>query len=435
MKKRIVLLPLLMLVLAACGPTGTDTSSDTNTDTSTGTDTSSGTDTSTSTGTSTGTDTSTSTEVPPDEKSIGAIITEATVGKIYKTTGTVTHLNGGSLFIQDDNGDAINAYPGSTATASLVVGNVVEVTGAYKLYNLAPELDAASVTLVSATDPTPIVPEVIDTDVALTAAMGTDYTVSGKLVRLNGVTTGASASNKSTLTLGSATVVAYAGFSAGHEALSENRTQIAEAINALATSGDAFDIMGVLYSSNATGVWNLGLPTVNYIIAPEAPVEGLLATYDLSDQVRTAYRDGVNNKYTEGLFAPFLQGQIVSGGTEKLVSSSGETNVYTADQSSATTGPQFNGIKFGSSSAGGAVTLAFEAGTNVNKVVVGCAGWATPNTDTVTIGGVTKTPTQGSATATVEVVEFTFADTDSVTIATNKRIIFNYIAIYSIAAE
>ena len=169
-------------------------------------------------------------------------------------------------------------------------------------------------------------------------------------------------------------------------------------------------------------------------VDPVDPVGVLLATYDLSDQVRTAYVDGVNTKYTEGLFAPFLQGQIVSGGTEKLVSSSGETNVYTAAQSSATTGPQFNGIKFGSSSAGGSVTLAFEAGTNVNKVVVGCAGWATPNTDTLTIGGVTKTPTQGSVTATVEVLEFTFADTDSVTIVTNKRIIFSYIAVYSVAA-
>lgn len=264
MKKRIVLLPLLMLVLAACGPTTTDTSSD---EPSSGTDTP--TDSSTPTDTSSPTDTSTSTEVPPDEKSIGDIITEATVGKIYKTTGTVTHLNGGSIFIQDDDGDAINAYPGSTATASLVVGNVVEVTGSYKTYNLAPELDAASVTLVSATDPTPIVPEVIDTDVALTAAMGTDYTVSGKFVRLNGVTTGAWASNKSTLTLGTATVGAYAGFSAGHEALGENRTEIGTLMAALATSGDAFDIMGVLYSSNATGVWNLGFPTVNYIVAEE----------------------------------------------------------------------------------------------------------------------------------------------------------------------
>ncbi|MDD3098989.1 MAG: hypothetical protein PHW36_01395, partial [Bacilli bacterium] len=59
MKKSIVLLPLLMLVLAACNPTPTDTGSDT-----TSADTSS--DTTTDTGTDTGTDTSTATETSTD---------------------------------------------------------------------------------------------------------------------------------------------------------------------------------------------------------------------------------------------------------------------------------------------------------------------------------------------------------------------------------
>ena len=167
------------------------------------------------------------------------------------------------------------------------------------------------------------------------------------------------------------------------------------------------------------------------------PIESvLLAKYDLADVVRTPFGAGGNTKYAVGEFATFLSTKVVAGGTDNLVSSSGETNVYYAEQSGGDYGPQFNGIKFGSSKAGGSVTLAFDAGTNITKVVVGCAGWATPNTDTLTIGGITKTPVQGSDTATVEEVVFDLsAASDSIAIATNKRIVFNYISVYVAAAE
>jgi len=167
------------------------------------------------------------------------------------------------------------------------------------------------------------------------------------------------------------------------------------------------------------------------------PVEStLLATYDLSDQVRTPYGDGVNTKYTVGEFATFLKTKVVEGGTDKLVSSSGETNVYYAEQSGdGKYGPQFNGVKFGSSKAGGSVTLVFDEGTEIVKVVAGCAGWASPNADILTIGGVAKTPTQGGVEATVEAVDFSFTARDEVTISTNKRIIFSYIAVYVAVAE
>lgn len=167
------------------------------------------------------------------------------------------------------------------------------------------------------------------------------------------------------------------------------------------------------------------------------PIESvLLAKYDLADVVRGAYLQGAVTKYSAGEFATFLKTKVASGGTDKLASSSGETNVYLGAYSAADTGPQFNGIKFGSSSAGGSVTLTFDAGTNITKVVVGCAGWATPNTDTLSVGGVVKTPVQGSATATVEEVVFDLsAASDSIAIATNKRIIFNYISVYVASAE
>lgn len=165
------------------------------------------------------------------------------------------------------------------------------------------------------------------------------------------------------------------------------------------------------------------------------PIEGvLLAKYDLNDQVRTTYVANTPSKFEAGEFATFLKTKVVSGGTDKLVSSSGETNAYLAQNSAATTGPQFNGIKFGSSKAGGSVTLSFDAGTNITKVVVGCAGWDSPNTDTLTIGGVTKTPVQGGVSATVEEIVFDLtAASDSISIVTNKRIVFNYISVYTAA--
>lgn len=165
---------------------------------------------------------------------------------------------------------------------------------------------------------------------------------------------------------------------------------------------------------------------------PPDPIESvLLAKYDLADVVRGAFVQGAVNKYSAGEFATFLKTKVASGGTDKLASSLGETNVYLGAYSAAATGPQFNGIKFGSSSAGGTVTLAFEAGSNITKVVVGCAGWDSPNTDTLSIGGVVKTPVQGSATATVEEVVFDLsAASDSIAIETNKRIVINFISVY-----
>ncbi|HOH68518.1 MAG TPA: hypothetical protein PLX93_04305, partial [Bacilli bacterium] len=76
-------------------------------------------------------------------------------------------------------------------------------------------------------------------------------------------------------------------------------------------------------------------------------------------------------------------------------------------------------------------TLNFDAGTNIVKVVFGCAGWSSPNSDTLAVnGGAAKTPTQGGVEATVEAVEFAIEASDSISIVTTKRIIFNYISVY-----
>ncbi|MFA5480953.1 MAG: hypothetical protein WC282_01015 [Bacilli bacterium] len=205
--------------------------------------------------------------------SISAILAEATAGKSYTTRGVVTGVNGGSIFLSDPtDGAAINVYNSGTNVIkdTLVVGNVVEAIGSFKLYNLAPELDVASLTLISATSPTAVAPVVISDAATLATRTGTDYSLSGQLVRLNGVTTGPSgtpSTNNFVITLGTATVTGYAFFSLAHENATNGRTAINAAINALNTSGATFDIIGVLYSSNSTGVWKLGLCTSTYIIA------------------------------------------------------------------------------------------------------------------------------------------------------------------------
>lgn len=138
-----------------------------------------------------------------------------------------------------------------------------------------------------------------------------------------------------------------------------------------------------------------------------------------------------SSKFAVGEFATFLKGQLAAGGTEKLDTSSGEENVYKKEFSWDAAGPQFNGIKFGGGSKDGTVTLHFAAGTNINKVVVGCSAWK--DTDTVTIGGVTKTPTLSGATAVYEEITFEFTATNSVTITTHFRAVFNYISVYQAA--
>ena len=78
--------------------------------------------------------------------------------------------------------------------------------------------------------------------------------------------------------------------------------------------------------------------------------------------------------------------------------------------------------------------MTFEDGSNISKVVVGCAGWASPNADTIAVGGVTKTPVQGGVNASVEEIEFAFEAVDSFSILTTKRIIINYISVYAVVS-
>jgi|GEM_PF-2717599 len=136
MKKSIVLLPLLMLVLAACNPTTSDTSSDT-----TSADTSS--DTTTDTGTDTGTDTSTATETSTDPEPEPVDVPSANLlaGKVADDVVTledayvVYNLASGSILtVATEEGTALvnyynSAEPMKTDALAATAGQYYDITG------------------------------------------------------------------------------------------------------------------------------------------------------------------------------------------------------------------------------------------------------------------------------------------------------------------
>lgn len=382
--------------------------------------------------------------------------TKETTALTYTVTGVVTAITsaydpgyGNISFKIGETKDAIASeqitvfrLPVTAAeAATILLEATVVVEGKLQLYGTTPEIPQGGSKLISATggvQPSEAIEVTVTEALAIADALAHDETTT-ELYRVSGVIT--------------AITTAY---NAGYKNVS---FRIGETVDATATlsvyrlsiptqaEADEKIVVGnsVVLEGNLHK-YNTNLEIVSSTLISFTPGEGgedpdpiesvLLAKYDLADVVRGDYVNGAVNKYSDGEFATFLKTKVASGGTDKLASSSGETNVYLGAYSASATGPQFNGIKFGSSSAGGSVTLAFDAGTNITKVVVGCAGWATPNTDTLTIGGITKTPVQGSATATVEEVVFDLsAASDSIAIATNKRIIFNYISVYVAAAE
>jgi len=210
------------------------------------------------------------TTFPEGYMSISAILAEATTAKVYTTRATVVGVNGGSIFLQDPDGSAINVYNSGTSVIkdTLVIGNVVDATGAFKIYNNAGELDVASLTLVAKAKATPIAPVEIADAAALTARMGTNYALSGQLVRLNGVTVGpvgTPSANNYVFTFGTTTVIGYSFYSAAAEALSLGRTAINASITSLNAAATTFNVIGVLYCSSSTGVWKLGITTVAFV--------------------------------------------------------------------------------------------------------------------------------------------------------------------------
>jgi len=367
------------------------------------------------------------------------------VGELVNFEGVVTQKNNMGVLIQQSTGGSVSAIAlrGVANTAEIEIGNLVRGTGKVSVYENLPQLDnSGTLTVVSATGLAQTSVEITEEFLGLPNL--TDF--SNAIVHGSGLVaetdidlSGLETSNYVNFNLkkGAAT------FTIRFDKRYVDSAPVKDVILAI-KAGYSLEILegGAYLSWYKTAHQAYLLDASKLIVRniagdvvvgtePEEPAETFLGKYDLSDEVRTAYVSGTKSKYDEGEFATFLMTKLAVGGTETLVSSTGETNVYTAANSFADTGPQFNGIKFGSSKATGTVTLNFAPGTNVVKIVVGAAGWASPNTDTLTIGGVTLTPTQGGVAGTAEELVFEFAATDTVTITANKRIIFSYISVYS----
>jgi hypothetical protein len=223
-------------------------------------------------------------ELPYGYTTIPNILDLGVVGNSYTTRGVVVGVNGGSIFIEDpETQKALNVYESpSVLKDTLLVGNVIDVTGTYKLFNTAAELDAAVITLFAAEADPAVEPVVIADGAALTARMGTDPTLSGQLIRLNDVTVGPvhdlngnGKFNYFDFTFDGVTIMGYSWFSLAYEtgtpATGTGRTAINALIADLNTSGETFDVIGVLYHASSTpGTWNLGICTTDYIIQTPA---------------------------------------------------------------------------------------------------------------------------------------------------------------------
>ncbi len=219
-------------------------------------------------------------ELPLGYTTIPNILAHGVASTVYTTRGVVVGINGGSIFLEDPaTQQALNVYESPAVLKdTLLIGNVVDVTGTYKIYNQAAELDAATVTLYEAEADPAVEPVVIADGAALTARMGTDTSLSGQLIRLNDVTVGpvgTPSANNYVITFDGVTITGYSFFSLAYEtatpAEGTGRTAINTLIGQLNTSGETFDIMGVLYhSSNTLGTWKLGLCTVDYVITTPA---------------------------------------------------------------------------------------------------------------------------------------------------------------------
>jgi len=216
--------------------------------------------------------------LPEGYTAITDILAEAEVSKVYKTRGTVVGINGGSIFIQDHTNNAINLYEAAAVADvyvalknTLVVGDVIDAEGTFKFYSFAAELDLAKLTLVTASEGAPLsMAQVIADAATLTSRMGTDESLSGQLVRLNGVTVGpvgTPGANKYVITFGATTVVGYTFFWGNDQA---NRDSVNAMITTLNTNATTFDVVGVLYSSSNSveGTWSLGICSLDYIITP-----------------------------------------------------------------------------------------------------------------------------------------------------------------------
>jgi uncharacterized protein YjdB len=112
-------------------------------------------------------------------------------------------------------------------------------------------------------------------------------------------------------------------------------------------------------------------------------------------------------------------------GTDVLSSVSGLSKIYPA---TVTQGPLLNGIKTGTASAGGTMTLNLLAGTNVTKVVIVASSWSSTTNDTISING---SATQIAGFGELVPLEFDLTATDTLAFTFKRRVVITSIELYA----
>ena len=278
MKKRFILLPLLLFVLAGCDPvvdpTASTSPSPSETDPTTTVDP---TDTSSDPTSSDPVDERTEWEksLPDGYSSIAEILAEGEEGDYFETRGQVTFLNGGQIVIQDGDNNAIMLYEGTMAQ-TLSVGDVIDTYGKFAFNADMPQLAYDTSTYIEVVDEEcEITPLVIEGVADYTSKLADFKYLEGegrKQVLVKEVITSAYGSPKANMfTISTADGQSFnvlVGFSMMHNAAEENRVEIGPLVDLInANEGATFDLLGVYYNANgkADG-WQIGISTIEALL-------------------------------------------------------------------------------------------------------------------------------------------------------------------------
>ncbi|MFA5283368.1 MAG: Ig-like domain-containing protein [Bacilli bacterium] len=188
--------------------------------------------------------------LPAGYDSIASIADEGVEGTAYTTRGTITSFEDKSFFIQS-RGRGLMIYSVSSL-GSFSLGNVVDVTGTYTIYNGTNELTSPTVTLYSASNPNPIIKE----DLSESAYNLIDEDYNGRYVGLSGITIESRSSNNLTMTYGESTIYGYVAYTT-------TRASVLTAIDEYI--GTSLDFSGIVtrYKTAYYDYYQLRTPTIS----------------------------------------------------------------------------------------------------------------------------------------------------------------------------
>lgn len=261
MKKRFILLPLLLFVLAGCDPVVEPTDS-TEPTTVEPTDPTTG-------DTTTDPEVSWKDSLPEGFSTLGEILAGGLEDDVFQTRAKVIGLNGGQIYLQDGENSSMLLYD-STKAKLATVGDVLDLKVKLAYSYSAPQLNLVGETgdfVITEGIECEVTPVVINDRDDYTERLADLDETEGEgnfLVLIRGVTTSLNVSNAFTITLSDGQdIPAYVGFSQKHNDSGTNRPQMLNLINRLHQNEVTFDMMGVYLKSAA---WQVGICTTDYLI-------------------------------------------------------------------------------------------------------------------------------------------------------------------------